>query len=341
MAPVTDKQLAVLAPYIGNSKPDQRGEMEMYCPLHPDVNRSASLNLKMGAWYCHAACGGGSVRALVDQSEVFVPMSDRTAVRPMTVEGLEQRTVEGVFKTQDELMDDITRWHKRLLDEPKRRRFLYDLRGIELWTIKKAWIGFDGRYFKIPVFSPDRSVWNIRTYDPEPNRDRRKIWSLRGFGRARLYPAGILDRVGEGEPILFCEGEWDTLLALQSGHNAITRTDGAGKPWHAEWNVGFAGLRVYSCHDRDLQGRKGDKVVTGALAGVAESVYQCQLPYRMKRKHGRDISDYLLDSEEPGEAIAKLLKNAKEITNGVNSNSGMRSGRANRGGLAPPALGSA
>lgn len=333
MAPVTDQQLADLAPYIGEAKPDGRGEVSMICPIHNDTTRSASLNLNMGAWYCHAGCGGGSVRALIDMRDIWKPVEGRAKSIPLTLDGIKSAVVTAVLASQDELMQDVVGWHLRLLETPRALKYLSDLRGIEEWTIKKAMIGFDGSYFKIPVFSPDREVWNIRTYDPEPRRGRRKIWSLRGFGRARIYPAGVLERAEEGDSILFCEGEWDALLALQAGFLAVTRTDGAGKPWHREWDIGFAGLRVFVCHDRDFQGKKGDKVVTDALRGIAASVHLCELPYRMKEKGGRDITDFLMDADEPGEALGELMQQAKEIK-GESSNLGVRTGRAHRSAYA-------
>lgn len=333
MAPVTDSQLAVLSPYIGDARPDHRGELQMLCPLHNDTNRSASLNLQMGAWYCHAGCGGGSVRALIDAAETFVPVGNRDAAKPLTLDSIKAKVAEAIFHGQDRLMQDTVRWHQRLLKDKERMRFLYELRGIEEWTIRKALVGFDGTHFKIPVFSPDREIWNIRTYDPNPSRGRRKIWSLRGFGRARIYPSGILERAEPGDAVVFCEGEWDALLTLQAGVLAVTRTDGAGKPWHHEWDVGFAGLRVFVCHDADNTGKQGNEIVTAALRAVAADVKVCRLPYRIVPKHGRDLTDFLMDADEPGQAITELMHNAEGVTEG-DSNSRMRTSRLDRGSYA-------
>lgn len=336
MAPITDQQLAALAPYIKHGKPDDRGELYILCPLHNDSRQSCSINIHKGYWYCFAGCGGGSIRALMDNQENWRPVEGRG--KELKVSDLiEAKEVAGL-PSQDELMRDVLDWHFNLMKNDRAKDFLYNLRGIEEWTIRKAMIGFDGSYYKIPVFSPERQIWNIRTYDPEPRRGRRKIWSLRGFGRARIYPAGILERAEPGDAILFCEGEWDALLALQAGALAVTRTDGAGKPWHPEWSVGFAGLRVYVCHDRDKQGDKGNEIVTAALLGVAQSVYQCKLPYMWLPKGGRDVTDLLLDADEPGQALGELMKNAKEIkvdgTKGQVSDSRLRPGGFDSGAYA-------
>lgn len=332
MAPVTDPQLAALAPYIGESKPDHRGEIQMFCPLHGDTNRSASVNLGKGCWYCHAGCGGGSIRTLCEQIEVWIPIGSRSDAKPLTLDSLKSKVVETIYHNQERLLADTVRWHDRLMEDKDQMKLLYELRGIEPWTVRRAMIGFDGSHFKIPVFSPDREIWNIRTYDPEPSQGRRKIWSLRGFGRARLYPSGVLDRLEEGDAILFCEGEWDTLLALQSGVPAVTRTDGAGKPWHGQWDVGFAGLRVFVCHDADQTGVVGNATVATALTPVAAEVRVCDLPYKIAKKHGRDLTDFLLDSEEPGQALNELMQRAKGIQG--DSNTRMRTSRIDRSAYA-------
>lgn len=307
MAAVTEEQLEKLAPYLEGSMPDARGEQEMFCVLHPDTRRSASINREMGVWYCHAGCGGGSIRQLVDSCDTWVPMAGRGSLvigAPPNGDEAESAEVRG-----SHLEKDVEDWHERLMEEPGQRRRLFRLRGINRTTIQKAKIGFDGRYFKIPVFSPDRRLWNVRTYDPSPRNGRRKIWGVRGMNRPRIYPAGILDRAEPGDALVFCEGEWDALFTLQSGYLAVTYTCGAGKPWRPEWNVGFVGLKVFLCHDADAEGEKGNRIVGDALCDFAE-VFQCHLPFPITPKHGKDMTDLLLEAEEPALVVGELLSKA-------------------------------
>lgn len=298
----TDEQLAKLAPYINGARPDGRGEVEMYCPLHPDVRRSASLNVEMGVWCCHAGCGGGSIRHLIDAEDTWVSAEGRT---PTSV--APRRSFRTPHKPSPRL---IHRWHRRLLNTEKQVMFMKERRGLDPWTLAAARIGWDGRHFKIPVYSPERELWNVRTWDPNPKDDRRKIWSVRGMGRARLYPASVLERTQPGDAILICEGEWDALLALQLGFLAVSRTDGAGKPWHDEWTIAFAGLRVLTVHDRDLAGAKSDLITREALEPVAEEFHNVILPYEMKEKHGNDLTDFILENKRPEKALAELLRGA-------------------------------
>ena len=114
------------------------------------------------------------------------------------------------------------------------------------------------------------------------------------MGTARLYPVGMLLRSLRHEAVMICEGEWDTLLALQAGYNAVTRTDGAGKPWHDEWTQLFEDRRVFICPDRDRVGIESAERTRDALIDVAQSVRFCNLPFPITKKDGKDLSDYLL-----------------------------------------------
>lgn len=302
MPPATDAERAALAPFIAGERPDERGEIDMYCPLHNDSRRSASLNLTKGVWCCHAGCGGGSVRRLVESADCWVPAEGRvTEARPSAV----------ALRTHDVPKPvQVKRWHRHFMNDELARNELFEQRGITAATAHRARIGWTGRYYKIPVFSPMGELWNVRTYDMHVTGDRRKIWSVRGMGRARLYPAGILEMTRPGDTLILCEGEWDALLAIQAGYFAVTRTDGAGKPWHHEWDVGFAGLRLFMCHDRDTMGEKSNRVTAAALEHVVEELHTIRLPFQMREKNGKDLTDYLLDQDDHQLALGELMASA-------------------------------
>src|SRR5207253_2733062 len=137
--------MAALAPYVAGAQPDQRGEIEVFCPLHPDNRRSASVNVEKGVWYCHAGCGGGSIRQLVLSDDSWVPMDQRAvpAVAPPQL----HTGVVGVTAGQ------VTHWHRRLRREARMRRWLGDRRGLNTATVRKARLGWNGRTFMIPVYS--------------------------------------------------------------------------------------------------------------------------------------------------------------------------------------------
>lgn len=285
---VTEDQLAALAPYVAGARPDSRGELEIYCPMHPDTRRSCSVNVLKGVWYCHAGCGGGSVRHLLLNEDAWVPVDGRM------VEAIVSAPSTASTRLAVPSFADVAHWHARLHRERRVAERLMKLRGL-LWpTLERAEVGWDGRAYTIPVWSPRRRLWNVRRYDPEPRPGRSKIWNTRGMGKARLYPVGRLERATIGSDVLLVEGEWDALMCIQSGHTAVTRTDGAGKPWHDSWTEWFVGLNVYVCYDRDVSGIEAESVAVDALRGVARFVNIISLPYPVQQSGGKDISDYLL-----------------------------------------------
>jgi hypothetical protein len=302
--PVTPEQEQALGPFLAGARPDARGEVYIFCPFHPDSRRSASLNVNKGVWFCHAGCGGGSVAHLVASQDSWVapPVGE-----------FARRSPSAPVLSREVTMRNVVDWHKRLRRDRQARRWLWKEKGLKDVTIRKAMLGYDGRRYKIPVFSPSRRLWNVRTYDPNAPEDRGKIWNTRGMGTPRLYPIGVLLDVRVGESVMVLEGEWDTLLTLQEGQRAVTHTDGAGKPWREAWTDWFIGLNVYLCHDADEAGRKSDLTAAQALFEVA-TLWQCHLPYPLKESGGKDISDLLL-SKLPinrGRAIRKLLDSSTE-----------------------------
>lgn len=302
--PASPQEREALAPYLAGAVADGRGEVEAFCPCHPDTKRSASINLEKGVWYCHAGCGGGSIRQLVNAEDGWVSMDGRVGLQHVAV-----RPTRGLVQPTP---DDVHHWHRRLRREPQLRKRLYRQRGISRETVRQAVLGWDGRAITIPVWTPKRRLRNVRRYDLNPAGTRSKIWNTRGMGDAALYPIGPLTRAAVGDEVMILEGEWDTLLALQHGHLAVTRTDGAGKPWHQEWTDWFVGLRVYLCHDLDRAGTKDDAETADAIGEVALSVHQCHLPFTYKESGGNDLTDYLL-LQDPGErmdAVADLKINA-------------------------------
>lgn len=307
MAEATLEQMAALAPYVAGAVPDGRGEIEVYCPMHADSRRSASVNVEMGVWYCHAGCGGGSLRQLLDNQAAWVSTDERTIV---TMGASAPSTAQSEHATLPTLQD-VLHWHRRLRREAPLREQLEGLRGVSEYTMRKALVGWNGREYTIPVFSPKRRLWNVRKYTMDPRPGWSKIWNTRGMGQARLYPMGVLNRLELGDAVLFCEGEWDTLLANQHGIPAVTRTDGAGKPWHDPWTDWFVGLRVFVCSDMDLAGADADATVSDALLEVAD-VYQCHLPFERTKSSGKDLSDYLLEvgPNRRTELLGRLLASA-------------------------------
>jgi hypothetical protein len=158
----TPEQMERLAPYIAGAQADERGEIDMHCPLHGDAKRSASVNPEKGVWFCHGGCGGGSIRQLVGAEDTWKPIPAEAKRRVLVA----AKRAEAPFD-----VGDVHRWHSRLCDDRKAIDTLFEKKGITLDTAVRALLGYNGRHYKIPVFSPDREVWNVRTYDMRPTKD--------------------------------------------------------------------------------------------------------------------------------------------------------------------------
>jgi DNA primase len=250
--PVTKRQIALLAPYLVGDKPTHRNqdgtrEWHLRCPLHPDEKRSASLNVDKGVFYCFK-CGGLPITALIRQQPDWLDLNQRQNGSKPDLSG------EPTNKPRRRLTEGlIGGWHSALMSSPEALQWLFERRGINLETVEAYELGYrDGRIFTIPVRSESGEIWNVRYYDPRPDKGGTKIWGETGYNSPpRLYPIQVLN--ASPDSVLISEGEWDCLLALQNGYQAVTRTASA-MTWHYDWNEWFKDRTVFLVPDRDKDG---------------------------------------------------------------------------------------
>lgn len=281
MPRVSDRHIKQLEKYLVGEKPKSNGEWDMYCPLHEDTKRSASLNVLAGVWHCQAGCGGGGVLDLIRaRSQWIEPGVASSNGRASHRGGEEPKEIITMGK--------IEGWHSYLMSDEPSLDDLVTSRGIHTKTIVERKIGFDQSrgVYTIPIFSPEGEIWNVRRYNLHPTGERRKIWSVKDMRVTELYPMDQL----ESDTIIICEGEWDSLITIQNGYACITRTTGANK-WNPAWNEHFKGKLVYVCHDCDDEGVTANRRVARSLAPIAD-VRTIKLPFPIKPKHGEDLTDY-------------------------------------------------
>lgn len=289
---------------MAGERPDSDGELTLYCPVHDDYQASCTVNVKRGVWYCHAGCGGGSVRQLVDNRDGWVPAEGRVSrggARPSNGRN-------GGGRVEEITEAKVAGWHQALLANAKARADLFDARGISIDTIEKFELGWDsGRnVYTIPIRGPKGRIWNVRRYDLAPSDDRRKIWSVKGMGAKRLFPYATARRLEPGDHVILAEGEWDAMLTAQHDFKVVTQTGGAGK-WDPAWNKYFTGCVVYLAHDCDETGMDANALVYDNLKDIAESVRLLRLPYPIVEKHGKDLTDFWLDYHEHGSTELQAL----------------------------------
>src|SRR5215831_159948 len=273
---LSERHKRLLRPYL-IGKPRTNGEWDMYCPLHEDADRSASLNTLTGEWYCFAGCGGGRVTDLIAAKSQWVDPG-RAALNG----GSPHRSGETEVITEGRIQG----WHAALLDDETVCEYLIE-RGIHTKTMVDFEIGWDRakQAYTIPIRGPEREIWNVRRYTTREGA-RTKIWSVTGMRVTELFPVSQL----AADRIIICEGEWDTLVTIQHGYAAITRTSGA-KTWYPRWNPLFKDKLVFIAQDCDKEGLGGARKIARSLGKTAD-VRIVELPYELVDKHGKDISDF-------------------------------------------------
>jgi hypothetical protein len=269
-------------------------EAAALCPFHKERKPSFYLNLRTGAWKCHAGCGGGGLKGLCKKLSLPLPAVGKVKEAP--VEDKERQYI-GL----DRVADD----EKRLWSREGRDALNYlKKRGITTEVLKRFRIGYSGTRVQIPILLADGSCVNIRQYD-WTHVDQHKFLSVKtGLGDAVLWPGGVVE--ANDELIVF-EGELDTLLAHSLGlAGAVTGTGGAGT-WSDAWTRAMAHKRVLVCYDIDDAGRQGAALVAKKLLLAAESVRVVALPIS-EPPHG-DFTDFAaavkLDRKEVHGLFAK------------------------------------
>src|SRR5262252_8779605 len=307
MGEVSARHIRLLKPYL-IGRPKKNGEWDMYCPLHEDVNRSASLNTLTGDWFCFAGCGGGRVVELIAQKSTWIDPG-----RANLNGGAPRRSSSGSPEVITE--GRIKGWHEALLDDEAVCSYLIE-RGIHTKTMMDFEIGWDRnrQVYTIPVRGPKGEIWNVRRYT---NREGAftKIRNVTGMRATEIYPVNQLD----ADRIIICEGEWDTLLTIQHGYAAVTRTSGA-KTWYPRWNPLFKGKLVFIVPDRDKEGMAGGNKIARSIGKMAD-VRIVELPYETEEKHGKDLTDFWLEHDnadfENLLADAQPLKKRGDQTPGI------------------------
>jgi len=128
------------------------------------------------------------------------------------------------------------------------------------------------------------------TYDAEARE-----WKSGSPSKEDLIPYNLpelLTAAKKGDQIWIVEGEKDVETLAMHG---ITGTAfmGGQSGWMTQYAKWFRGTRVVICGDRDEPGQKFCGSVKEGLTGIATEVLSAELPYKITKSHGKDVSDFL------------------------------------------------
>lgn len=292
-------------------------ELKCQCPFPErhlagqDRDPSFTANLSTGVYFCNSCGARGNIHTYfcetrkVDKVEGWYALGDALGFeRPKDADT--RPMIDPALPGQ---------YHKRLMDSTGViRDVLREKRGLSDETLKKFMIGWDGDRITIPVYDEFNELANIRRYKWNSYEDATKMINYEdslgnAYGENRIY--GIDHLLDDScKTILWCEGEWDRLVAEQNGIPACTTTAGANN-FRIEWlKLIKRKKKIYVCYDNDDAGRMANEFLVDKLRGALE-IYVVQWPKDWKEKG--DITDFFVNDKHSKDEFIKLFKPVDKV----------------------------
>lgn len=286
-------------------------ELKVQCPfteLHisgQDRIPSFTVNLGSGVYLCNACGSRGNIHTFymltnhLSKQEAWYALGDALQIeRPIDTDS--RPAIDPGLPIQQ---------HKALMSlTGVIRDILRDKRGITDATLTRFLIGWDNERVTIPIYDEFNELVNIRRYKWNSYEDSSKMINYEDqlgntYGENRIYGIENLynDEITE---ILWCEGEWDRLVAEQLGIPACTTTAGA-ENFRTEWfKLIKKKKRIYICYDNDEAGKRATEYLVENLRGEIE-IYVVQWPENWREKG--DITDIIVKDGYTKEKFMSLF----------------------------------
>jgi len=143
----------------------------------------------------------------------------------------------------------------------------------------------------IPYLDGDQVVYLRGRVIPEyESNDIGKYIGLSGQTARRLFNMNDLKNLAEGTEVLLCEGEFDTMRAVQQGIKAVGVPGVNNFPNNGKELLEI--LDVYICFDNDEPGEKGMKEITNKIGKDTKGVYL---------KDHKDLTEYFSSNLPTGQ----------------------------------------
>lgn len=231
-----------------------------------DTQKSLSINLEKGVYYCHGCNEKGDIYKFIMH---FEHCTFREA----------KQKIHGNSKVSVLSEGEVWEAHRLLMKKSAIQDLLFKHRGWLLETIIKYKLGWNDseKRVQIPIYDEHKQLRNIRKYLVIGNVTAKnpKFLGVRGHNDNYFFP---VENLTKENFILLCAGEPDTILANQLGYNAGTFTSGEGS-FDRNLLPLFKDKLVYICYDKDLAGLRALKIVGPELLKYAKEVKIIDLPF--------------------------------------------------------------
>ncbi len=287
-------------------------ELKSQCPFTEkhlagqDRNASFTVNLGSGAYLCNACGSKGNVHTFymltrkLDKQTAWFELGDALGLdRPTDIDS--RPAIDPGLPAQ---------YHNNLMALTGTiRTVLRDKRGISDATLSRFQIGWDNERVTIPIYDEFNELVNIRRYSWNSFEDSTKMINYADvlgntYGEDRIY--GVENLFNEAiTEVLWCEGEWDRIVAEQISIPTCTATAGADN-FKLEWfKLIKKKKRIYLCYDNDDAGRRAVAYMVENLRGSIE-IYAVKWPEGWREKG--DISDIIVKDGYSKEKFMALFE---------------------------------
>lgn len=289
--------LATLEPF-GRTTPGDAN-----CSSHEDNKASLSIHPGEEPPYvvlrCHAGCDTDAILSAVGLSwPKLHEINGQANYRPDDSPPQRQKQKSESLPS----MKQVEEWHQNLLSDVKLLRYITN-RGLKVETAERWLIGWDSKRkrYTFPVIEGGNVVVQLARYNRQAEANEPKFKVLRGHEHT-LYMWD--DELKEQKFLLWCEGQWDALIARQHGLPGFTTTGGAGTVKQS-WidTVADAGLPVAVVMDCDEPGDKGATKRAEGLAAKGTKVKVVNLGLN----EGEDVNDWFLGYSRSKQELWRLI----------------------------------
>lgn len=287
-------------------------ELKSQCPfpeMHlsgQDSTPSFTVNLGSGAYLCNACGSKGNIHTFymlthkLSKQDAWYELGDALEIerptdidsRPAIDPGLPAKYNKALVEATGVIRDIIR-----------------ERRGITNATLSRFLIGWDNERITIPIYDEYNELVNIRRYKWNSFEDATKMINYEDsvgntYGEDRIF--GVENLTNEAiTEILWCEGEWDRLVAEQLGIPACTATAGADN-FKTEWfRLIKKKKRIYVCYDNDEAGKRATEYMIDNLRSDIE-IYVVKWPENWREKG--DITDIVVKDKYDKEKFMSLFE---------------------------------